>query len=96
MWRGRTVSKSVLTMISILQLPGRGVACSLSALTTLRGVDAWLAMSASLMWPFISVAAGCSASVLTAASLVVTPLLDRAKYIPATNPAAAAAPKATT
>ncbi len=36
----RTVSKSVLTMISILQLPGRDVVCSPSALTMLRGVDA--------------------------------------------------------
>jgi len=49
------------------------------------------------VWPFMRVAAACSAPVLTAASLVVvTPLLDRAYSRPAQNPAAAAAPSAMT
>ena len=93
----RTESRSVLTMMSSLQLPARGVVGRLSA-ANVRGVATSLAVSEPLKCPFASdpFAIDCTAVVLTAASLVLTNLEGRDQRQPAKKPAEkVTAPKAT-
>ena len=84
-------------MMSSLQLPARGVAGRLST-ANVRGVASSLPVSEPLTCPFASepLAIGCTAVVLTAASLVVTILGGRDHRQPARKPAEkVTAPKTT-